>query len=40
MYVADTHAWVYYLLDKLPTKANNIFISAESGETTILVPSI
>lgn len=40
MIVADTHAWIYYLLNKLPSKANEIFISAESGKETIAIPSI
>lgn len=26
-YVSDTHAWVFYLLDKLPKKANDVFLS-------------
>jgi len=39
-YIADTHAWVYYLFDKLPEKANEIFTSAEKGKSIIIVPSI
>ena len=39
-YVADTHAWVYYLLDMLPVKANYAFKQAERGEALIYVPTI
>ena len=38
MYVADTHAWIYYLLNKLPAKSNSIFASVERGEDFIVVP--
>lgn len=39
-YVVDTHAWVRYLLDKLPPKVNGIFLQAESANVTILIPTI
>ena len=39
-YVADTHAWVYYLLDMLPRGADEVFRRAERGEATIFVPTI
>lgn len=40
MFVADTHAWIYYLLDRLPQKADMIFKSVESFKDTMFVPSI
>ena len=40
MFVADTHAWVYYLLNKLPHKSNKVFTSIENGDDIILVPTI
>ncbi len=40
MFVADTHAWVYYLLDRLPQKADEIFKSVENFEDVMLVPAI
>ena len=40
MYVADTHAWVYYLLNRLPNTSNNIFASVENGNDVIFVPTI
>ena len=39
-YVVDTHAWVYYLLDMLPVKADHAFKQAERGEALIYVPTI
>jgi len=39
-YVADTHAWIFYLLNKLPTKANDAFKSVEKGESMMFVPTI
>lgn len=39
-YVADTHAWVYYLLDRLPKDAEDAFSSAERGESIVFVPTI
>lgn len=40
MYVADTHAWVYYLLNKLPRAANQVFTSTENGKDVMFVPTI
>lgn len=40
MFVADTHAWVYYLLDRLPSRTNSVFKSVESFKDTMFVPSI
>jgi PIN domain nuclease of toxin-antitoxin system len=41
-YVADTHAFVWYLTDdsRLSRKARNAFESAEKGESVIIVPAI
>ena len=39
-YVSDTHAWVFYLLDKLPKKANDVFLSVEKGKAFMFVPTI
>lgn len=39
-YVSDTHAWVFYLLDKLPKKANDVFLSVEKGRGFMFVPTI
>lgn len=39
-YVADTHAWIYYLLDILPKKADEAFKNAERGEAIMYVPTI
>ncbi len=39
-YVADTHAIAYYLADKLPSEADQIFKRAEEGLHKIYVPSI
>jgi len=40
LYVTDTHAFVWYLVDRLPEKVNKIFKSVEKGESTIFVPTI
>ena len=40
LYVTDTHALVWYILDTLPESANKVFTSAEKGESTIFVPTI
>jgi PIN domain nuclease of toxin-antitoxin system len=40
MYVADTHAWLYYLLNRLPHASNKIFSSVENGDGVIFVPAI
>lgn len=39
-YTADTHAFAYYLADKLPESADLIFREAERGLCTIFLPSI
>lgn len=39
-YVADTHSWVFYLLGKLPKKADEVFASVERGEDIMFVPTI
>lgn len=39
-YVADTHAWVFYLLDRLPEKADAVFSRAELGRAYVFVPTI
>jgi len=39
-YVADTHAWIFYLLDRLPKKVNEVFSNAELGRVIIFVPTI
>jgi len=39
-YVADTHAWVFYLLDRLPEGANGVFLQAELGRVVVFVPTI
>ncbi len=40
MYLADTHAFVRYLLGRVPKKVDYIFRSAENGEDTIYIPTI
>ena len=40
LYVTDTHAFVWYLVDRLPEKVNKIFKSVEKGESTIFIPII
>jgi len=40
MFVADTHAWVYYLLDRLPRRANSVFKSVENFKDVMFVPAI
>ena len=41
-YVADTHAFIWYLTDdtKLSRIARDIFGSADKGEAVIIVPAI
>lgn len=39
-YVADTHAWIFYLLDRLPEKVDEVFSQAEHGRVVIFVPTI
>ncbi len=40
LYVADTHAFVWYILGKLPERVDIIFKSAETGNSTIFIPTI
>lgn len=40
MYAADTHAWIYYLLGRLPENLKEIFIQAENLDEVIFVPTI
>ena len=40
MYVADTHAWARYLLNKLPDKSEKIFSDVEAFEDLMFVPTI
>ncbi len=39
-YVLDTIAFVYYLEDRLPARADEAFREAEKGEATLLLPHI
>jgi len=39
-YVADTHTWVFYLLDRLPEKADEVFSHAEHGRDFVFIPTI
>jgi len=39
-YVSDAVAFLYFLLDKLPRKADEAFRQAENGEATIYLPTI
>ncbi len=39
-YIIDTIAFLSYLADNLPTKADNIFKKAEKKEIQLLLPSI
>lgn len=39
-YVADTHAFIWYILGKLPENIDKIFQSAEKGEVVIFIPTI
>jgi len=39
-YVADAVAFLYYLLDKLPSAADRVFRAAERGEVLIYLPTI
>ena len=40
LYVTDTHALVWYMIGKLHDKVDEIFKSAEAGESTIFIPTI
>jgi hypothetical protein len=37
-YVADTQTWVFYLVDRLPRRADEIFSGAEIGEAFVFIP--
>src|SRR3989344_8568199 len=39
-YVADAHAWIFYLLEKLPANANKAFEAVESGDDVMFIPTI
>ena len=40
VYVVDAVTFLYYLLDKLPSKADKAFREAENGEAVIYLPTI
>ena len=40
MFVADTHALVWYILRKAPLKVRNIFKDAENNNEVIYIPTI
>ncbi len=40
LYVTDTHAFVWYIVGRLPNRVDNIFKSAETGNSTIFIPTI
>lgn len=40
LYVADAHAFAYYLVDRLPRKADAIFRDAELMRCEVVIPSI
>ena len=40
LYVTDTHPFIWYLAGKLPSKIDEIFTSAEKGESIIFIPTI
>jgi len=40
LYVTDTHALVWYIIGQLHDKVDEIFKSAEMGESTIFIPTI
>jgi predicted nucleic acid-binding protein len=42
MYVTDTHGLIWFLTDdrKLGKKAEKIFLSADRGDATVVIPSI
>jgi len=39
-YVTDTHPFIWYLAGKVPSKVDDVFKSAESGESIIFIPTI
>lgn len=40
LYVTDTHAFVWYIHGTLPELIDDIFKSAEKGESTLFIPTI
>jgi predicted nucleic acid-binding protein len=40
LYVTDTYPLVRYLIGELPEKSDKIFASAETGKSTIYIPTI
>jgi len=40
LYVTDTHAFVWYIVNTLPEKIDKTFKSAEKGESIIFIPTI
>ena len=40
IYVADTHAWIYYLLNKLPIEAEKVFSKVEAFKEVMFIPTI
>ena len=40
LYVTDTHAFVWYIAGKLPPKIDEVFRSAEKGESVIFIPTV
>ncbi|HDL15660.1 MAG TPA: PIN domain-containing protein, partial [Euryarchaeota archaeon] len=40
LYVTDTHAFVWYILEKLSERVDKRFESVETGSSTIFIPTI
>lgn len=40
LYVTDTHALVWYINGTLPKVVDDIFKSAENGESTLFIPTV
>ncbi len=40
MFVADTHALIWYILKKVPSKTREIFKLAEKGAVDVCIPTI
>jgi len=40
IYIADTHAWIYYLLNKLPVEAEKVFSKVEAFKEVMFIPTI
>jgi len=40
LYVTDTHAFIWYVVGKLPPKVDEVFRSAEKGESIIFIPTV